>query len=109
MPETPEVVETVESIAAVQGIDTLPIGSTDLSPRRWASPATTSIRAAFERVAKAANSTGKSMGVGGVREDLGFQAWLLPLGVRYLTGGSDVGYILSAGRRDERQLRDVKL
>jgi hypothetical protein len=49
------------------------------------------------------------MGVGGVREDLAFQTWLLQLGVRYLTGGSDVGYILSAGRRDVRQLRDVKL
>src|SRR6516165_2930205 len=29
-----------------------------------------------------------------------FQSWLLRLGVRYLTGGSDVGYILSAGRGD---------
>ena len=40
------------------------------------------------------------MGVGGVREDLEFQTWLLQLGMRYLTGGSDVGYILSAGRTD---------
>ena len=29
-----------------------------------------------------------------------FQSWLLRLGVRYLIGGSDVGYILSAGRGD---------
>ena len=28
------------------------------------------------------------------------QSWLLRLGVRYLTGGSDVSYILSAGRGD---------
>jgi hypothetical protein len=31
------------------------------------------------------------------------------LGVRYLTGGSDVGYILSAGRADVKQLRELKL
>lgn len=111
MLETPEAVESVESIAAVEGIDTLHIGSTDLSTAMgvagdYQHPR---MRAAFERVAKAARSNGKSMGVGGVREDLEFQTWLLRLGVRYLTGGSDVGYILSAGRRDVRQLRDVIL
>jgi hypothetical protein len=37
------------------------------------------------------------MGVGGVREDLEFQKWLMELGTRYLTGGSDAGYVLSAG------------
>lgn len=49
------------------------------------------------------------MGVGGVREDLAFQTWLLQRGVRYLTGESDVGYILSASRRDVRQLRALTL
>jgi hypothetical protein len=29
--------------------------------------------------------------------------------VRYLTGGSDVGYILSAGRADVERLRAVRL
>ena len=49
------------------------------------------------------------MGVGGVRQDFEFQSWLLRLGVRYLTGGSDVGYILSGGRADVKQLRELKL
>ena len=40
---------------------------------------------------------------------LEFQSWPLRLGVRYLTGGSDVGYILSAGRADVKQLRELKL
>ena len=56
-----------------------------------------------------AGAHGKWMGVGGVREDLEFQTWLLQLGMRYLTGGSDVGYILSAGRADVRRLREVRL
>jgi 2-keto-3-deoxy-L-rhamnonate aldolase RhmA len=59
--------------------------------------------------ARAARSHGKSMGVGGVREDFEFQTWLIQLGMRYLTGGSDVGYILSAGRVDVKRLREVQL
>lgn len=30
------------------------------------------------------------------------------LGVRYLTGGSDIACILSAGRADAKQLRELK-
>ena len=67
------------------------------------------MRAAFETVSKAARGRGKAMGVGGVRQDFEFQSWLLRLGVRYLTGGSDVGYILSAGRADVKQLRELPL
>jgi hypothetical protein len=52
---------------------------------------------------------GKAMGVGGVRQDFEFQSWLSRLGVSYLTGGSDVGYILSAGRTDVKHLRELKL
>jgi len=67
------------------------------------------MRQAHEATARAARAHGKWMGVGGVREDLEFQSWLLQLGMRYLTGGSDVGYILSAGRADVKWLREVPL
>jgi 2-keto-3-deoxy-L-rhamnonate aldolase RhmA len=67
------------------------------------------MRAAYETTAAAARRHGKAMGVGGVREDLAFQTWLLQLGVRYLTSGSDVGYMLSAGRADVRQQRAIPL
>jgi hypothetical protein len=55
------------------------------------------MREACEITAWVARSHGKWMGVGGVREDLEFQKWLMELGTRYLTGGSDAGYVLSAG------------
>ena len=55
------------------------------------------------------NQMRKSMGVGGVREELEFQTWLMQLGMRYRTGGSDVGYILSAGRADVKRLREARL
>jgi hypothetical protein len=47
-------------------------------------------------------------GVGGVRQDFAFQSWLLRLGVRYLTGGSDVGYILSARRGWNKRLPPLR-
>ena len=111
MIETPEAVENADAIAAVEGIDTVHIGSTDLSTEMGIAGEYkhTRMRAAFETVATAARKHGKSMGVGGVREDLEFQTWLLSIGVRYLTGGSDTGYILSAGRADVKRLRELKL
>jgi 2-keto-3-deoxy-L-rhamnonate aldolase RhmA len=111
MIETPEAVANADAIAAVEGIDMLHIGSTDLSTEMGIAGdyMHERMRAAYETVATAAKKHGKSMGVGGVRDDLEFQTWLLRLGVRYLTGGSDTGYILSAGRADVRRLRQVGL
>jgi 2-keto-3-deoxy-L-rhamnonate aldolase RhmA len=111
MLETPEAIEKADAIAAIDGIDVLHIGSSDLStemgiPGQYKHAR---MRQAYEATARAARSHGKSMGVGGVREDLEFQTWLLQLGMRYLTGGSDVGYILSAGRADVKRLREVRL
>jgi len=103
MIETPEAVENADAIAAVDGIDVLHIGASDLSTEMGIPGQYTHerMRAAFETVAGAAKGHGKGMGVGGVRQDFEFQSWLLRLGVRYLTGGSNVGYILSAGHADD--------
>lgn len=111
MIETPGAVERAEEIAAVEGIDMLHIGSTDLSTEMGIAGEYEHdrMRGAYQTVAAAAKAHARSFGVGGVRENLPFQTWLLSLGMRYLTGGSDTGYILSAGRRDVRQLREVKL
>ena len=111
MIETPAAVAQADAIAAVDGIDMLHIGSTDLSTEMGIAGEYEHerMRAAYQTVATAAKAHGKGFGVGGVRENLAFQSWLVSLGMRYLTGGSDTGYILSAGRRDVRQLREVKL
>jgi 2-keto-3-deoxy-L-rhamnonate aldolase RhmA len=104
-------VQNADAIAAVEGIDVLHIGATDLSTEMGIPGQYTHdrMKAAFETVARAARGHGKAMGVGGVRQDFEFQSWLLRLGVRYLTGGSDIGYILSAGRADVKQLRELQL
>jgi 2-keto-3-deoxy-L-rhamnonate aldolase RhmA len=109
MIETPEAVANANAIAAVEGIDVLHIGSTDLSTEMGipGDYKHDRMRAAYETVAAAAKAHGKAMGVGGVRQDVAFQSWLLKLGVRYLTSGSDTLYILSGGRADVKQIREV--
>jgi 2-keto-3-deoxy-L-rhamnonate aldolase RhmA len=99
MLETPEAIENADAIAAVDGTDMLHIGSCDLSTEMGVpnQHKHARMRQAYEATARAARSHGKSIGVGGVREDFEFQTWLIQLGMRYLTGGSDVGYILGAG------------
>jgi 2-keto-3-deoxy-L-rhamnonate aldolase RhmA len=109
MIETPEAVANADAIAAVDGIDMLHIGSTDLSTEMGipGDYKHERMRAAYETIAAAATRHGKSMGVGGVRQDADFQAWLLRLGVRYLTNGSDTLYILSGGRADVKTIREI--
>jgi 2-keto-3-deoxy-L-rhamnonate aldolase RhmA len=109
MIETPEAVANAQGIAAVEGIDVLHIGSTDLSTEMGipGDYKHARMRDAFETVAAAAKAHGKAMGVGGVRHDVAFQSWLLGLGVRYLTSGSDTLYILAGGRADVKQIREV--
>ena len=111
MIETPEAVENVDAIAAVDGLNAVHIGASDLSTEMGIPGQYTHerMRAAFQTVADAARRHGKAFGVGGVRQDFAFQSWLIGIGMRYLTGGSDVGYILSAGRADVKQLRELKL
>ena len=107
MLETPAAIDQADAIAAVAGIDMLHIGSTDLSTEMGipGDYQHDRMRAAYETTARAARAHGKAFGVGGVREDTTFQGWLMGLGMRYLTGGSDTGYILSAGRRDVAAMR----
>ena len=111
MLKTPETIENADVIATIDGIDMLHIGSSDLSTEMGilGQYKHARMREAYETTARAARAHGKSMGDSGVREELEFQTWLMQLGMRYRTGGSDVGYILSAGRADVKRLREVRL
>lgn len=109
MLETPEAIERADAIAAVEGIDMVHIGALDVSnlmgiPAQYGHPR---MRAAFETVAHACTKHGKAMGVGGARGDRPLQQYLIDLGVRYLTTGSDVGYLMAAARADVAGIRGI--
>jgi hypothetical protein len=67
------------------------------------------MRAAFEIVARAAKGHGTAMGVGGVRQDFRVRTGFRGSACVTWPASSDVGYILSAGRADVKQLRELKL
>jgi 2-keto-3-deoxy-L-rhamnonate aldolase RhmA len=110
MLETPTAIENADAIAAVPGIDMLHNGSLDVSnlmgiPAQYRDPR---MREVFAHVGAACKKHGKAMGVGGARGDLELQKDLIRLGVRYLTAGSDVSYLMSAARAEITALRALK-
>jgi len=107
MLETPEAIEEADAIAALPGIDMVHIGALDVSnmmgiPAAYRDPR---MQAVFETVARACRKHGKAMGVGGARGDPGLQSDLVRLGVRYLTTGSDVSYLMAAAKPEVAALR----
>jgi 2-keto-3-deoxy-L-rhamnonate aldolase RhmA len=96
--ESPEAVEAVEEIAAVDGIDVLFVGPSDLSYsmgmfRQFEDPA---FRSAIERIVAAASDAGKTAGIflGSVDQVPAAVAD----GFRMIAVGSDGGYMMQAAR-----------
>jgi 2-keto-3-deoxy-L-rhamnonate aldolase RhmA len=111
MLETAAGIDNAEAIAAVPGIDVLLIGSGDLTtnygiPGQVDHPR---LREAYERVARACRIHGKTLGVGGIRHNVGLQGELVRLGARFVIAGTDVNYVLAGARQDATALRAIPL
>jgi 4-hydroxy-2-oxoheptanedioate aldolase len=102
MLETTAALDRVEEIIAVDGVDMLLVGSNDLCAEmgitgQYDHPR---LRDAFARAISAARSVGKHVGIGGLasREDL--MAQFVGMGARYVSTGTDLGFLLEAcGRK----------
>lgn len=106
MIETVEGVANVEAIAALDGIDVLHLGCTDLMadmgrPGDLDHP---ELAKAIDRVISAARSNGKFAGVGGVR-DIGRLRALITAGAQFVTVHSDVALVIGEGSRRLTELR----
>ena len=98
--ESPEAVEAVEQIAAVDGIDVLFVGPSDLSFsmgkfRQFDDP---EFRSAIERVVAAARDTGKTAGIFLTSPDQVPSA--VADGFRMIALGSDGGFMMKAAREE---------
>ncbi len=108
MIETEEGLANVDAIAAVPGIDVLFVGASDLGidlgiasqiehPRLWAG---------LDAVSGACRTHGKVMGVGGIY-DTTLTARLLAAGARFIAGGGDTAFLLTAASARAKFIREL--
>ena len=109
MLETPKAISNAGSIAAVPGIDSLLIGTSDLSmelgiPGQFDDER---IVDAYRTVVDVCRSQGKYAGIGGVYEE-GLMRRYVGMGVRLVLGGGDLGFMTAAAGERAKMLRDCR-
>jgi 2-keto-3-deoxy-L-rhamnonate aldolase RhmA len=110
MIETPEAVENADAIAAVEGVDSLLIGTNDLALEMGIAGQIghAKVQAAYRRVGEACQRHKKIFGMGGVYD----QEWTpryIAIGVRMVLAGSDHGFIMEAAANRAKFLRALPL
>lgn len=108
MIETPAAVAAAAAIAAVPGVDSLLIGTSDLTaamgiPGQIGHP---DVRAAYETVARACRAHGKTLGMGGVYDET-HAATYIGLGARFILSGNDHSLLMAAATARSRFLRGL--
>ncbi len=103
MIESPEAVANADAIAAVEGIDVLFIGTSDLTAEMGISGQIGHAKVidAYRTVGDACRKHGKTLGMGGVYDEAN-AARYVGMGARFILSGSDHSYLLSgANQRSE--------
>jgi 2-keto-3-deoxy-L-rhamnonate aldolase RhmA len=105
MIETPEAVANVEAIAATPGLDSLMIGTSDLTATMGIAGQIghPDVQAAYARVAAACAAHGKVLGMGGVYDEVWAPTYAA-LGARFILGGSDHVFLMAGASARARFL-----
>src|SRR5215831_4854840 len=108
MLETPTAISNAEAIAAVDGIDSLMIGTNDLCiemgiPGELANP---KVADAYGAVVAACRKHGKWPGMGGVYDEPLMRRYV-DIGCRFLMAGADLAFMMSAGAKRTEYLRNI--
>ena len=100
MIETPQAVENAEKIAAIEGIDSLLIGTNDLALEMGIAGQLghEKVQAAYRRVAEACRKHNKVLGMGGVYEHE-LMSRYIGMGARLILSGSDHAFLLDAASK----------
>jgi 4-hydroxy-2-oxoheptanedioate aldolase len=105
--ESAQAVENAEAILATEGVDGCWIGPSDLTLslgyRPGAEESKPVLRAATDRVLEACRKTGKVPGYAGSSPAEGRE--LAQRGFRFITAGSDAGFMISGAREGIKTLR----
>lgn len=100
MIESPEAVANADSIAAVEGIDVLFIGTSDLTAEMGISGQIGHAKVidAYRAVGDACRKHGKTLGMGGVYDEEN-AARYVGMGARFILSGSDHSYLLAGANQ----------
>jgi 2-keto-3-deoxy-L-rhamnonate aldolase RhmA len=106
MIESPQAVGNADAIAAVEGIDALLIGTSDLTAELGISGQIGHARVAeaYEKVGAACRAHGKALGMGGVYDKDNASRYIKG-GARMILSGSDHNYILAGAKARTEILR----
>ena len=110
MIETPEAVENVDAIAAVEGVDGLLVGTNDLCmemgmPGRVGDPA---VMEAQAKVIAACRRHGRFPGLGGVYDPSLMERYI-EMGMRLILCGNDLSMLMAGASARSKQLRGLEL
>ena len=110
MLETPKAIANAETIAAVNGVDVLLIGTNDLCAEMGIPAKFTDARVeeAYRRVIAACRDHGKFPGMGGVYDPPVMERYI-QLGMRFILSGSDLSFMMAGARERSGTLRAIKL
>ncbi|CAN5461605.1 aldolase/citrate lyase family protein [soil metagenome] len=98
MMEAVAALESVEEIAAVDGIDMMLIGTNDLTSE-WGIPGQYDdprVEAAYRRTIDACRKHGKHVGIGGLASRPDLVEKFVQMGARYVSTGTDLGFLVAA-------------
>ena len=106
MLESPEAIDNADSIAAVDGVDVILIGTNDLCmemgiPGDYSNP---KVKDAYIKVIEACKKYGKTPGMGGVyNEEL--MSEYIKMGMRFILSGSDLSFMMQSASQRSNKLR----
>ena len=106
MIESEAAVADARAIAEVDGIDTLLIGASDLTAAMGISGQIQHPRlaSAFQSVADACKAAGKSLGMGGVYDEVA-AARFMAMGAQFVLSGADHGFLMAGASARSEFLR----
>jgi 4-hydroxy-2-oxoheptanedioate aldolase len=108
MLESPAAIDAAADIAGVDGIDLLLVGAYDLSAEMGllGDFRNAEFLSALSQVARACRSSKKMFGIAGI-SDASLIADLVQTGVRFVSAGTDAGFLMEAARHRVTVLRDM--
>jgi 4-hydroxy-2-oxoheptanedioate aldolase len=109
--ESDESLIMADEIAAVDGVDMVLIGTNDLLAD-WGMPGAYEhprVREAYEITIAACRRHGKHVGVGGFASRPQLAAQFVHMGARYVSTGTDLGFLLAACTAKAKEIHDIKL